>query len=133
MPNTRNTVWIRASADKAWEVVGDLESVVRWVSGVTTCQLEGSTRICNSGEIQEEISAYSPESRSYRFRHIRVPLPVKNSHGKFTVQSENGATVMLEWEFEAVDPAQETELARMVDGAAKQTLEMLRALVEGHA
>lgn len=52
--------------------------------------------------------------------------------GSFAVRPEgNGATVALEWEFEALEPTQETELAGMVDAAAKQTLEMLRVLVEG--
>lgn len=132
MPRILNTVTIRASADKAWGVVGDLGSVVKWVPGITTCRLEGAMRICNNGEIQEEISAFSRQDRSYRFRHARIPLPVKNSRGVFSVRPEGiDAAVTLEWEFEPLDPTQESELTRMVDGAAKQTLEMLRSLVEG--
>ncbi len=132
MPRILNKVTIRASADKTWGVVGDLGSVVKWVPGITTCRLEGTIRICNGGEIQEEISAFSPQDRSYRFQHARIPLPVKNSRGKFSVRPQGrDATVTLEWEFEPLDPAREAELTRMVGGAAKQTLEMLRTLVEG--
>ena len=132
MPKTHNTIRIRATAGEAWKIVGDLESVVRWVPGVTTCRVDGTTRICNGGELQEEISAYSAEHRSYRFRHIRVPLPVKRSEGTFTVRPEgDGVTVALEWEFEPLEPQQETALAGMVDGTAKQVLAMLRDVVEG--
>lgn len=111
MPTTRNAVRIQAPLDTVWKVVGDLESVTRWVPGVTTCRLDGSTRICNEGAIQEEISEYSAERRSYRFRHLRIPLPVRSSEGSFTVAADGGTVVVLEWSFEAADPAQEAELA----------------------
>jgi hypothetical protein len=56
---------------------------------------------------------------------------VKKSQGKFTVEAEGTASVVvLEWEFEPLDPAQEAELVPMLDGAAKMTLENLRQRVE---
>jgi hypothetical protein len=56
---------------------------------------------------------------------------VKRSQGKFTVEAEGAASVVvLEWEFEPLDPTQEAELAPMLDGAAKMTLENLRQRVE---
>jgi|GEM_PF-5712487 len=131
MPTTRNSVTIRAPVDTVWKVVGSLESVVRWVPGVTTCRLEGAIRICNGGESQEEISGYSVERRSYCFRHLRIPLPVVSSAGSFTVAGNGETTVTLEWSFEAADPSQEAAVGQMVDGAAKQTPARLRGLVEG--
>jgi len=47
------------------------------------------------------------------------------------VEAEGTASVVvLEWEFEPLDPTQEAELAPMLDGAAKMTLENLRQRVE---
>ncbi len=88
-------------------------------------------RICNDGEIQGEISDYSNEQRSYRYT---VPLPVKSSRGMFSVIPEDsGSLVVMESEIEALDPGQEAELIRMIDGYYEQALESLRQLIEASA
>ena len=97
--------------------------------------MDGSTRICktaDSAEIREEISAYSVAGRTYRYRHIQVPLPVERSTGTFAVEAGagGGALVVLESEFDALDPAMESEIERMVGGALEQALESLRRRVE---
>lgn len=126
-----NTIKIKASPDKAWAIVGDLTGVTSWVPGVTSARMEGMKRACNHGEIQEEISDYSDEKLSYRYAHIQVPLPVKNSRGRFAVEAgSDGSLVVWDAEFEVLDPAQEAEVASMVDKYYKQALEALRQQIE---
>ena len=131
MARLSSTIRVNASPDRTWAVVGDLDGVHRWIPGVTVCRIEGAKRICNEGEIQEEISDYSDERRSYRYTHVRVPLPVKTSRGMFSVVPDNsGSLIVMESEIEALDPGQEGALIRMIDGYYKQALESLRQLIE---
>jgi hypothetical protein len=81
----------------------------------------------------ERISDISPDQRSYRFQHLRVPLPVRQSAGTFTVTTgpdADTATVTLTTTFEPIDPTGATQLADMVHGAFQQSLESLRRFIE---
>lgn len=130
----QSRIKIEASPDQVWAVLGDLARAPEYVPGVVAAKVEGNQRLCldaHGNEIREEINNYSEIQRSYTFKHLQVPLPVKKSQGKFTVEAEGTASVVvLEWEFEPLDPTQEAELAPMLDGAAKMTLENLRQRVE---
>ena len=134
MTKLHNTLSINASPDKVWAILGDLARAPEYVPGIMTAKVEGMQRLCTDAygnEIHEEMSDYSKEQRTYAFKHLQVPLPVKWSQGKFTVEPEGGASlVVMEWEFEPLDPAQAAELTPMLDGAAKLTLENLRQRVE---
>lgn len=130
----QSRIKIEASPDQVWAVLGDLARAPEYVPGVVTAKVEGTQRLCldaHGNEIREEISDYSEAQRCYTFKHLQVPLPVKESQGKFSVEAEGAASlVVLEWEFEPLDPTQEAELTPMLDGAAKMTLENLRQRVE---
>jgi uncharacterized protein YndB with AHSA1/START domain len=134
MAHLHKRIRINASADDVWAVLGDLAATPEWLPGTTTARIEGPIRVCTThegAEIREEISGYSPESRSYTYRHLEMPLPIRHSRGTFTVQPvEAGSVVALEAEFEALDPAMETELERMFGGALDQALASLRRRVE---
>lgn len=131
----RNTIVIDASPEQVWEVLGDLAATNEWLPGVVKAEVDGSKRLCamaDGSEIHEEISDYEPEQRSFRYRHLQVPLPVKDSGGSFVVESgQNGdSTVVLESSFAALDPGQEDQLGQMIEGAFQQALESLRRRVE---
>lgn len=135
MAHLRKTITIDASPEAVWAVLGDLAGTSEWNPGTLAARMEGPIRICETvdgGEIHEEISDYSPERHTYFFRHLRVPLPVTNSTGKFAVEAgtSDGAVVVLESEFDALDPATEPEIARMFGAALEQALESLRRRVE---
>jgi uncharacterized protein YndB with AHSA1/START domain len=135
MAHLRNTISIEASPEAVWAVLGDLAATNEWLPGTVAARMDGSTRICQTadgGEIREEISAYSAARRTYRYRHIQVPLPIERSTGTFAVEAgaSGGAVVVLESEFDALDPAMESEIERMFDGALEQALESLRRRVE---
>ena len=134
MPAIRNTIKINASLEEVWAVLGDPARAPEYSPGVVTARMEGTRRFCtdvSGNQIEEEISDISQEKRTYRFRHVKIPVPVKNSHGRFAVVADNQhAIVTMDWEFEALDPTKEAELVPMLDGASKQTLEELRKRVE---
>ena len=134
MTKVHNTLSINASPDKVWAILGNLARAPEYVPGIMTAKVEGMQRLCTDAygnEIREEISDYSEEQHSYAFKHLQVPLPVKWSQGKFTVEAEGGSSlVVMGWEFEALDPTQEAKLTPMLDSAAKMTLENLRQRVE---
>jgi ribosome-associated toxin RatA of RatAB toxin-antitoxin module len=130
----QNRIKIEASPDQVWAVLGDLARASEYVPGVVAAKVEDGQRLCTDtygNEIREEISDYSDEQRSYAFKHLQVPLPVKWSQGKFKIEAEEkDSLVVLEWEFEPMDPVQEAEVTPMLDSAAKMTLENLRQRVE---
>lgn len=134
MAKLRNTLRVTASPTLAWGILGNLGAVDRWVPGVTACMLDGDRRICNEGEIEEEISDYSAESRSYRYMHLKVPLPVKSSRGRLAVEPDDtGSRIVWDAEIEVLEPAGEAATLAMIDGFYKQALESLRSVIEGHA
>jgi carbon monoxide dehydrogenase subunit G len=131
MPTIRTVTAVDASPDRAWAVLGDLGAVETWIPGVTSCRLEGTRRICNEGDIEEEIVSYNPEERSYRYRQVKVPLPVRRSAGRLAVVQTADGT-MIEWEaaIEWADPAQAPALTAMLEGVNRQVLESLRRRIE---
>lgn len=135
MAHLHKTISIDASPDAVWAVLGALAATSEWLPGTVAARMDGTIRICQTAdgnEIHEEISDYSSERRTYRYRHLRVPLPVKDSTGTFTVGagSTGGAVVVLEADFDALDPAMEAQIAHMFGGALDQGLESLRRRVE---
>lgn len=134
MVQLRKSVAIDASPDDVWVVLGDLAATTEWLPGTVAARMEGSTRICTTAdgfEIREEISDYAPETRSYRYRHLAIPLPVKDSSGSFTVEPRNGgAQVVLEAQFEALENVDEAQMGQMFGGALEQSLQALKRRVE---
>jgi uncharacterized protein YndB with AHSA1/START domain len=135
MAHLHKTISIDASPEAVWDVLGALAATSEWLPGTVAARMDGTIRVCETAdgnEIREEISDYSPERRSYRFRHLQVPLPVKNSTGKFAVDAgtSGGAIVVLEADFDALDPAMEAQIEHMFGGALDQALVSLRRRVE---
>jgi uncharacterized protein YndB with AHSA1/START domain len=129
MPRLQNSIAIEASPEEVWAVLGDLEATPQWIPGVVSAQVDGDTRLCltaDGNEIRERIVGYSDEARTWSYEQSHVPLPITGSRGTLRVEpNERGAHVSWEAEFEAPE-----EVAAMVDGYYKQTLEALRLRVE---
>jgi hypothetical protein len=135
MPHLRKAISIDASPDAVWAVLGDLTAPPEWLPGTVAARMEQMTRTCtmaDGNEIREEIADYSAERRTYTYRHLEVPLPVRNSRGTFSVRESgrDGAAVVLEADFDALDPDSEREIEQMFGGALEQALESLRRRVE---
>jgi len=134
MPIIRTITAVQATPERAWAVLGDLGSVETWIPGVRSCRLEGGRRVCNEGEIEEEIVTYSPEDRSYRYRHLKVPLPVRHSSGRLAVvETSEGTAIEWEAEIEWSDPSQAEAMTSMLEGVNREVLASLRRRIEGGA
>lgn len=113
---------INASPEAAWDVVGGVKDVDKWFAPmITSCRVEGNTRICGTpdGEFQESIDLVDHESRSF---HYSIPeqhmMPVKNIAGTMKVtEAENGnANINWHWKFE-VEEGKEAEAKEMLSDA----------------
>lgn len=135
MGNLKVDVEVRAAPDRVWAVLGDLTATARWIPGVAAARMEGSTRICTLADgnvIHEEIADLSSATRSYRYRHVKTPMPVRESAGRFWVTGEEArSTVHVEASLAALDPSMQGALEQMMAGGLRQSLENLKALVEG--
>ncbi len=134
MPRFHNTIEVDATPEQAWAVLGDLGQADKWIPGVTKVELDGTReRVCTfvDGHVQhEEISDYSDERRSYRYSIAGSP-GMRTNRGAFSVNANGrGSVVLLDSEFEAIDPTQETQIATMWGTATKTVLESLRGLIE---
>jgi uncharacterized protein YndB with AHSA1/START domain len=136
MRSITNTIDIKASPDDVWTVLADMPATRSWLPGVVAARLDGDVRICQMAdgqEIHERISDISANRRTYRFEHLRVPLPVQRSGGTFTVTAGPGpdtAIVTLTTTFEPLDPTGADELSDMIHGAFQRSLESLRRYLE---
>jgi carbon monoxide dehydrogenase subunit G len=133
MPSYTQTIEVAADPDTAWQVLGDLAGVDRWIPGVTMVEVAGLTRRCTfaDGHTQrEEILDYSPATRSYRYT-IDGGLPVRDNRGRFAVEpAGTGTRIVWESSFEALDPTAEDELGRMWAGMLPIVLANLRTVIE---
>ncbi|MGH3071451.1 MAG: SRPBCC family protein [Gaiellaceae bacterium] len=134
MVRLHNTVVVAATPAAVWEVLGDLAATTEWLPGTVAARMDDDVRTCTTAdgfEIRERISAYSDEQRTYRFEHLALPVPVRDSGGVFTLeQAGDGTRVVLETSFEPLDAAQAEQVAQMMDGALGQALESLKRRIE---
>jgi len=135
MGSLKLDVEVDATPDRVWALLGELTATVRWVPGVREARMEGSTRICRLADgnvIHEEIAEISPATRSLRYRHLKTPMPVRESDGRFWVTDEGArSTLHVEARLVALDPAMQGPLEQMMAGGLRQSLENLKALAEG--
>jgi carbon monoxide dehydrogenase subunit G len=133
MPTFTETINVAAAPDTAWQVLGDLGAVDRWIPGITKVELDGMRRVCTfaDGHTQHEaILDYSPATRSYRYT-IDGGLPVADNHGRFVVQpAGSGARIVWESSFVVLDPAAEAEVSRLWAGMLPIVLGNLRTVIE---
>jgi uncharacterized protein YndB with AHSA1/START domain len=135
MPHLTNSIEINASPEAVWAVLGDLSATADWLPGTVSARVDSGTRVCvmaDGSEIHEQIDNYSTTARSYDWKHLRVGLPVQESHGRFTVvPNDSGrATVVLDTWFEPLEESATVQVTTMIHGAFHQSLESLRGFVE---
>jgi len=134
MRTIREAITVEAPAERVWEIFGDPAAASRYVPGIARSRLEGAIRVCETAdgqEIREAISDLAPERRSYRYNHLKTPMPVKRSQGRFWVEADGPRSrVQVDAEIEALDPGAEPALAEMMTAGLRQTLLNLKALAE---
>ena len=136
MPTITSTIDINAAPEDVWAVLSDMPATRHWLPGVVAARMDGDVRVCQMADgqqVHEKISDNSAEQRSFRFEHLRVPLPVRRSGGTFTVTAgpePDTTTVILRSTFGPLDSTGADELTSLIQGAFGQSLEALRRFVE---
>lgn len=127
------TIDIDAAPDEAWEVIGDLASVSRWVPGVTAVDVDGMNRVCTfeDGHSQiERIVLWDAAARTLAYE-VDGGLPVRDNRGSFrVVATEAGCRVEWSSSWEALDPNSADAIAAMWREALPAVLARLRATIE---
>ena len=137
MPTITTTIDIKAAPHDVWAVLSDMPATRHWLPVVVAARMDGDVRVCQMADgqqVHEKISDNSAEQRSFRFEHLRIPLPVRRSGGTFTVTAgpePDTATVILRSTFEPLDSTGADELTGMIQGAFGQSLESLRRFIKG--
>jgi carbon monoxide dehydrogenase subunit G len=122
MPRLVNSIELEAGADEVWGLIGDLEATPEWIPGIVEARVEGENRVCRTADGQEIHERVTTSGRTLTYEQTRVPLPIEHSRGTIRVVG-NGTGSRVEWEAEFDAP---NEVAAMVDGYYKQTLDSLR-------
>jgi uncharacterized protein YndB with AHSA1/START domain len=133
VPRIDTEITIDRPPAEVWAVLGDLTNL-EWVPGIDSARMEGTRRICmlqDGGEIHDEISNFSDESRSYSYTQPVHPLGFERSVGTVAVQSaDGGSRVVWEAEFSCADPQQEAQVEPMLREGYGAAMQRLKAVVE---
>ena len=116
-------------------MLGELSATDEWLPGTIRTEVRGTRRVCtmvDGPEVHEEITDYRPVERSFSFRHVQVPLPVRDSGGSFAVlpQANGSSTVVLESSFTALEAREAEQIGHMVEAAFQRALESLKRRIE---
>ncbi len=98
------TKTISVSPDAAWDVIGGVGDVDKWLSPlIQTCRVEGNKRYLTTegGLLEEEILEVNHSNRELRYGIPKQPLiPVDNILGSVKVLDAGGQQSTIEWSAE---------------------------------
>ena len=90
---------LSASPDLVWSKIGDPGTISAWHPAVAESSLDGKARVCNlanGARIDEQIDNIDDANRSYTYRIVESPLPVKDYNATIkVVEADGGCSV--EW------------------------------------
>jgi len=124
----RRHVFIAASAERVWELVGSPERLHEWFP-VVASDVEGSTRwvaLASGLRFEEEIVTLDHDLRRFQYRIINNPI-IKTHLGTVDVIPDGPRRCVVVYSTD-LDPE---AMALMIGGAAGDGLERLRRTFEG--
>lgn len=109
---------IKVSPEAAWNVIGAVSGVDKWLAPIQTCRVEGSKRYCTTeaGEFSEDILKVDHANRQLEYAiPIQNMIPVRNIVGQMKVlkNQEDQTVVEWTWDFD-VEETQEQEAKEML-------------------
>lgn len=117
-------------ADEVWAVVGDPRRLPEWFPGITSCTVDGDTRVVTTGAgipMPERLLTVDRLQRRFQYR-ITASLVREHCSTIDVIDLGDGTSLVVY----GVD-AEPAVLALVIGGAAGDALEQLRAMVEGGA
>lgn len=127
MASITKTIPARGGAAKAWEKISDIGAVDKLVSLITSCALDGDTRLCTLPDgqaIKERIISVDHDARRVVYTVTDGPLPLEFHCAAVQVtEADSGAEVT--WTVDVKPDEIAGPLSDMMDGAAQSMSEAL--------
>jgi mxaD protein len=127
MASAQAAIDIKRSPDEVWATIGDFGGIADWMPGIESCRVEGENRILamTGMEITERLVSNSDDARTQTYC-IVSGVPVESHQATITVTAD-GAGSRVTWDVEA----QPDEMTGVMQGIYQQTLDALKAKLEG--
>jgi Polyketide cyclase / dehydrase and lipid transport len=126
------SVAIDVSAEKAWEIVGAVDGVDKWLAPINTCRVEGDKRFCSTddGAFTEDILKVDDYNREL---HYAIPqqnmMPISNILGMMKVRENNDKAIIdWQWEFD-VEENTEEQAREMLSGVGQMGIKGIESLI----
>jgi uncharacterized protein YndB with AHSA1/START domain len=126
--SVRHSISISRSAADVWALAGDPARLHEWFPGITSCTVEGTTRLIVLGSgmtMPEKILLNDPIQRRFQYR-ITAPI-FKHHRGTIDVIETAEQTCMVVYSTEA-DPR---TMALTIAGGTASALDELKRQMEG--
>lgn len=135
------TVHLAATASRTWDVVKDFGSWPSWHPAfASTRMLQGDGRskgavrelvTRDGGRFTEELVAFDPAARSYQYRILESPAPVRDYVSTIQVEeSPAGSTVVWSSHFTVAPGTSEADARKLISGVYRAGLDHLAAVTE---
>ncbi len=127
MASAQAAIDIKRSPDEIWAVIGNFGGIGDWMPGIESCRLEGDLRILAMPgmEVTERLVSNSDEAHTQTYG-ITDGVPVEYHQATITVTADGDGSKVT-WDVEA----RPDEMAGVMQGMYQQTLEGLKAKLEG--
>ncbi len=120
MAQVKVTHELNATADHIWSLIGDPAEISTWHPAIATSQVANKQRNCSladGGEISEEILNHDDNARTYTYRIVDSPLPIRDYVSTLSVEPGRTGGSSVTWEAEFEPEGIETEqLQAMLSG-----------------
>ena len=128
------SVNINVSPEKAWEIIGAVDGVDKWLAPIETCRIEGDKRYCSTeeGGFEEDILKVDHENREL---YYAIPeqnmIPVRNILGMMKVREgdDNNSVVDWQWRFD-VEENSEAQAKEMLAGIGQMGIQGIETLIQ---
>jgi carbon monoxide dehydrogenase subunit G len=127
MASAQAAIDIKRSPGEVWATIGDFGGIADWMPGIESCRLEGENRILamTGMEITERLVSNSDEAHTQTYC-IVSGVPVESHQATITVTADGDGSKVT-WDVEA----EPDEMAGVMQGIYQQTLDALKAKLEG--
>lgn len=124
----------KASADTVWQKIRSFTGLADWLPGISCESIEGgkSRKLTMPGGITiiEALEMHDDANRTYGYKIVQSPQPVKNYHSVISVvPNGSGSTVVWTSQFEPIGP--EAVAKGMMEGIYRTALGALSLAVGG--
>ena len=118
--NHKVAVTIGVTPSSAWDVIGAVSGVDKWLDPITECRVEGSKRYCTTehGQFSEDILKIDNENKVLKYS---IPqqnmIPVENIVGQMQVlkADNNQTTVEWSWDYDVAED-EDSKAKEMLSG-----------------